>query len=92
MGFISFIISNFLIIISVYLKINNYESIGGISVPGWTSTLIISSFFSGIILLSLGIISEYIWRIMEEVKNRPGYIIKNKNNIEKIKYNENGDE
>ncbi len=47
-------------------------------VPGWTSTVIIISFFSGLILFSLGIIAEYIWRIYEEVKNRPGYIIKKK--------------
>lgn len=52
----------------------------GKQVPGWTSTVVIISFFSGIILFSLGIIAEYIWRIYEEVKNRPGYIIKKKEN------------
>lgn len=46
--------------------------------PGWTSTVLLISFFSGLILFSLGIISEYIWRIYEEVKARPGYIIKQK--------------
>lgn len=50
-------------------------------VPGWTSTVIIISFFSGLILFSLGIIAEYIWRIYEEVKGRPGYIIKNKKKL-----------
>ena len=39
------------------------------------------SFFSGLILLSLGIIAEYIWRIYEEVKDRPEYIIRQKNEI-----------
>lgn len=48
-------------------------------IPGWTSTVVIISFFSGLILFSLGIIAEYIWRIYEEVKGRPGYIIKKKN-------------
>ncbi|MBL7713000.1 MAG: glycosyltransferase [Chitinophagaceae bacterium] len=47
-------------------------------VPGWTSTVIIISFFSGLILFSLGIIAEYIWRIFEEVKGRPGFIIRKK--------------
>jgi len=47
-------------------------------VPGWTSMVVIISFFSGLILFSLGIIAEYIWRIYEEVKGRPGYIIKKK--------------
>ena len=48
------------------------------TVPGWTSLVIIIAFFSGLILFSLGIIAEYIWRIYEEVKDRPGYIIKKK--------------
>jgi len=50
----------------------------GSSLPGWTSTVVIISFFSGLILFSLGVIAEYIWRIYEEVKSRPGYIIKKK--------------
>ena len=35
-------------------------------------------FFGGLIMLSLGVIAEYIWRIYEEVKARPGYIIREK--------------
>ena len=31
-------------------------------------------------MLSLGVIAEYIWRIYEEVKARPGYIIRKKEN------------
>ncbi|MEO6832906.1 MAG: glycosyltransferase [Chitinophagaceae bacterium] len=48
------------------------------NVQGWTSLIIAITFFSGLILLSLGIISEYIFRIYEEVKARPGYLIKKK--------------
>jgi len=48
------------------------------NVQGWTSLIIAITFFSGLILLSLGIISEYIFRIYEEVKSRPGYIIRKK--------------
>jgi dolichol-phosphate mannosyltransferase len=29
-----------------------------------------------LILLSLGIVAEYIWRIHEEVKGRPGFVIR----------------
>jgi dolichol-phosphate mannosyltransferase len=43
--------------------------------PGWLSTLIVISFFSGVQLFTIGIIGEYISRIYEEVKNRPRYII-----------------
>lgn len=48
------------------------------SVQGWTSLIIAITFFSGLILLSLGVLAEYIYRIYEEVKARPGYIIKQK--------------
>ena len=78
LGTSSFLFSIFLIILSIIYKIWGTESLGGFSIPGWTSTLIFISLFSGLILFSLGIIAEYIWRIYEEVKDRPGYIIKKK--------------
>lgn len=43
--------------------------------PGLSTTVLIVSFFSGIQLLCLGLIGEYIGRIYEEVKGRPMYII-----------------
>lgn len=45
------------------------------TVWGWASTMAVLLFFSGIILIVLGIIGEYIARIYEEVKARPMYII-----------------
>lgn len=48
------------------------------SVQGWTSLIIAITFFSGLILLSLGVLAEYIYRIYEEVKARPGFIIRKK--------------
>jgi dolichol-phosphate mannosyltransferase len=77
-GLISFLFSIVLIVILTVLKFFGKTSVGGISVPGWTSTTAIVSLFSGLILLSLGIIAEYIWKIYDEVKARPGYIIKKK--------------
>ena len=78
LGFISFVFSIILIVILAYVKLSGQQSIGGVSMPGWTSILAFVSFFSGLILLSLGIVAEYIWKIHEEVKGRPGYIIKKK--------------
>src|SRR5690606_24795565 len=65
-----------LIIVYTYIGLFGNNKFWGIKVPGWTSTIVFISFFSGLILFSLGVIAEYIWRIYEEVKNRPGYIIK----------------
>jgi polyisoprenyl-phosphate glycosyltransferase len=61
-----------------YIRLLGNPDFWGENMPGWTSTVVIISFFSGLILFALGIIAEYIWRIYEEVKNRPGYIIKKK--------------
>lgn len=44
-------------------------------IPGWTSTLIIMTFFSGIQLVLLGIVGLYIAKLFEQSKNRPLYII-----------------
>jgi len=81
-GFFSFLLSIIVIILSIIFKLMGQESIAGFKIPGWTTTLIIMSFFCGLILLSLGIIAEYLLRVFDEVKNRPGYIIKKSNKKE----------
>jgi len=44
-------------------------------VRGWTSLILTQIFFSGLVLFSLGIIGEYLWRIFDYSKSRPNYII-----------------
>lgn len=75
-GFSSFILSLIVIMISTVLKLTGQETLAGFKIPGWTTTLIIMSFFCGLILLSISIIAEYLLRVFDEVKNRPGFIIK----------------
>jgi polyisoprenyl-phosphate glycosyltransferase len=48
---------------------------------GWTTLTILISTFSGIQLIFLGIIGEYIGAIFDEVKERPHYIIEEKINF-----------
>ena len=62
--------STLLIIWIFYRKI-----VWGFSVVGWTSIVVLISFFSGIIMTILGIIGIYIGRIFSESKRRPLYII-----------------
>lgn len=54
------------------------------TVSGWTSTVVLVCFVSGIQLLSIGIIGEYIGKIYLEVKGRPRFII-SESTIEKKK-------
>jgi glycosyltransferase involved in cell wall biosynthesis len=49
--------------------------------PGWATLVITLSVFSGIQLVFLGIIGEYIGAIFDEVKGRPHYIIEEKINF-----------
>jgi glycosyltransferase involved in cell wall biosynthesis len=49
--------------------------------PGYTSTLTVIIFFSGLQLLFLGLTAIYIGKILKEVQNRPLYIIKKTYNI-----------
>lgn len=48
----------------------------GNQVSGWTTIIVLLSFFVGIQLIGLGILGEYIARIFEEVKGRPLYVVR----------------
>ena len=71
------IVAGLLMLIYVFLS-KFYPGIG--SVKGWTSTLIIIIFFSGVQLMTVGVMGEYIGSIFDEVKNRPEYIIRERLN------------
>ncbi|AJI54530.1 glycosyltransferase family 2 protein [Francisella philomiragia] len=47
----------------------------GGDVSGWPTIVVSIMFFSGVQLISLGVLGEYISRIFEEAKKRPRYII-----------------
>ncbi len=49
--------------------------LGSIEGAGWTSTIVLILIFGGVQLMSLGIVSEYIGRIYEEVKGRPRFVV-----------------
>ena len=45
---------------------------------GWTSTMLAIIMIGGMILVTLGVIGEYVGRIYDEIKQRPLYIIQEK--------------
>jgi len=49
--------------------------LGNFAVPGFATLAILISFFSGLILLMLGIIGEYLWRIFAALDDRPESVI-----------------
>lgn len=51
-------------------------------VPGWASVVALQCIFSGVILLALGAIGDYVARTYEETKNRPLYVVSEARNID----------
>ena len=45
------------------------------AVPGWASAVSVLSFLFGVLFILLGIVGEYIGRILVEVRQRPRYLI-----------------
>lgn len=80
-GFLSASLAGVLIVFYLYIALFGNHKFWGIDVPGWISIILFIMLFGGMIMLSLGMIAEYIWRIYEEVKARPGYIIRKKDDI-----------
>ena len=77
LGIISIVISFLVLVyslISYIFKLNELSA-------GWTSIMVAITFFAGVQLLSIWIMSEYIGRIYDEAKGRPQYIIEEKINI-----------
>jgi len=56
-----------------------FETLSGATVPGWSTIVVCSLFFGGMQMMLLGICGEYIARILQEVKNRPLYLIAQEN-------------
>lgn len=51
-------------------------------IPGWASILIVQCVFSGVTLLAIGVVGEYIAKIYEESKGRPLYVVRETMNID----------
>lgn len=77
-GMLSIIASMLLFIYAIISYVFKLNSL----MPGWTSIMITITFFGGLQLMSVWLISEYIGKIFDESKNRPEYIVAKKINID----------
>lgn len=69
-GVISFVISIIWAVIEVICKL-----LGLIQVSGWTMLFIFQLLSFGLIMLTMGILGEYLWRTFDATRNRPAYIV-----------------
>ena len=79
LGFVTCGLTLILIIIVVLLRI--FTNL--IPETGWTSLMIVITFFGGVQLVFIGILGEYICRIFDEVKNRPLYLVSEKKGFDR---------
>ena len=79
LGMLSILASIIILIVAIVLHVNHSTNL----VPGWSSLMVVMTFLTGTILLSIWIMSEYIGRIYDEAKQRPQYIVDKTININK---------
>lgn len=56
-----------------------FKLMGLIDVSGWTTLFIFQLFSFGVLMMTLGILGEYLWRTFDASRNRPPYIIEDEN-------------
>ena len=67
------IISFFSFSIGIYYIINYI--LAGVTVPGWTTLVVLLSFFSGYLILMLGILGQYLAKIIKQVSDVEPYTL-----------------
>jgi dolichol-phosphate mannosyltransferase len=55
-----------------------YKFIHDEPIQGWTSLMVALTFFSGVQLLSLGVLGEYLWRTLDAARARKRFLIRDK--------------
>lgn len=69
-GGISFLVCGSFTLFSLYHKLAT-----GLAIPGWTSTIMIASFFGALNALGIAVLGEYVVRIYDQVRGRPKFIV-----------------
>jgi glycosyltransferase involved in cell wall biosynthesis len=82
MSIIGFIVAGFSFAVGAYYLIT--KLMGVPYNPGLPTTVLAVSFFSGVQLMSLGLMGEYVGRIYDEVKRRPKYIVDREINADSV--------
>jgi glycosyltransferase involved in cell wall biosynthesis len=55
-----------------------FRLIHGQIIQGWTTTMVVLAFLSGVQLLSLGILGEYLWRTLDAARARQEYLVRDR--------------
>jgi glycosyltransferase involved in cell wall biosynthesis len=78
MSLVGIVISIISFIYGINVFINYFS---GTPIPGWSSVMLVVLLIGGFQMTMLGIIGEYIWRILDEVRGRPYFVVEDKINL-----------
>ena len=73
-SYFGIVVSAVAFVFSVYVVID--WAVVGTALRGWPSLMVAILFLGGVQLVTLGIIGEYVWRIAEETRARPLYVVR----------------
>lgn len=79
-GYLGLVIAFFSLLYMIFLIVRT--TLFGIDVPGYPSLMVAILFFGGLQLISLGVMGEYVGRILIETKQRPIYVVRQTIGIE----------
>ena len=58
------------------INIIYYRLVHGSPFPGWAPIMVVLLVIGGLLMLMLGIIGEYVWRIFDDVRRKPNYVVR----------------
>lgn len=70
LGFLTGFITLIYALVIIVLKIS-----GNVPVSGWSSMMLVILLTSSFQMIALGVLGEYLWRVLEASRNRPLYIV-----------------
>ncbi len=73
---VGFVLGFLALVYAASIIINRF--VNGVTVEGWSSLMLVLLFVSSFIMISLGIIGEYLYRTFDAARNRPNFVIDEK--------------
>jgi polyisoprenyl-phosphate glycosyltransferase len=75
MSYLGMIVALLGFLFAIYLVFNFFI---GNPTEGWTTLLVVVLLIGGMLMIMMGVLGEYLWRSLDEARNRPLYIIETK--------------
>ena len=72
-SYFGLVVSALSFLFGFYVLIN--KLVFGAHVEGWTSVMLAVLLLGGVQLVMIGVLGEYLWRVLDEARDRPLYII-----------------